>query len=433
MFATTKTTIRSVVIAASLLLIPVFASANKTPNIILILADDLGYGDIGVNGQQLIKTPHLDRMAREGVQLTNFYASASNCTPSRAGLMTGRYAIRMGLAAKVLFVEDTHGLPGGELTIAEMLKDAGYATAMMGKWHLGHMPGHWPTKHGFDYFYGLPHSNNQSPLTLYRNEQKVKGSVKQSTLTQRYIKEAVKFMEQHRNQPFFIYLAHTMPHVPLHVSEEFEGRSLAGLYGDVVEELDWGTGELFKALERLNLDSDTLVMFTSDNGPYPQGSPGSLRGSKGTVWDGGFKVPFIARWPGKISAGKTSMGIAMNIDILPTMAAISAVRLPEGHKLDGKDIWPLLQGDDVSAHEKLYFFYDEKISAVRTQRFKMLLAAPYRGIRRWFPDYDLDYLFDLDNDPEERYSVTERFPEVWHKMQNYLLVGQAEFDKYLQH
>ena len=166
MFATTKTIIRSVVIAASLLLIPVFVSANKTPNIILILADDLGYGDIGVNGQQLIKTPHLDRMAREGVQLTNFYASASNCTPSRAGLMTGRYAIRMGLAAKVLFVEDTHGLPGGELTIAEMLKDAGYATAMMGKWHLGHMPGHWPTKHGFDYFYGLPHSNNQSPLTL---------------------------------------------------------------------------------------------------------------------------------------------------------------------------------------------------------------------------------------------------------------------------
>jgi arylsulfatase A len=430
---TSKFITQSAVIFISLLILHLPARADNAPNIIVVVADDLGYGDIGPNGQTLISTPFIDKMAEQGVQLTNFYASAPNCTPSRAGLMTGRYAIRMGLAAKVLFVNDKHGLPAEELTIPEILKDAGYTTAMIGKWHLGHMPEYWPTLHGFDSFYGLPYSNNQTPLALYRNDQVVEEPVEQSTLTLRYIEEAVKFIEQQDNNPFFLYIAHTAPHVPLHVSGEFEGRSMAGLYGDVVEELDWSMGELFAALKKLNLDENTLVIFTSDNGPYPLGSPGDLRGGKGTAWDGGFKVPFIARWPGKIPAGKSSAGIAMNIDLLPTLATLSSAILTADHLLDGQNIWPLLQGENRSAHEKLYFFYDEKISAVRTQNFKMLLAAPYTGKRRWFPGYNLNYLFDMRVDPQEQYSMTEHYPEVWNEMQKYLATGQAEFSKYLKH
>jgi arylsulfatase A len=427
-----KSITQLVMVFISLLLLHLPVSADSTPNVIVVMADDLGYGDIGANGQSLISTPYVDKMAEQGVRLTNFYASAPNCTPSRAGLMTGRYAIRMGLAAKVLFVEDKHGLPAEELTIAEMLKEAGYTTAMIGKWHLGHMPEFWPTRHGFDSFYGLPYSNNQTPLALYRNEQAIEKPVEQSTLIKRYTEEAIKFIEQQNNRPFFLYIAHTAPHVPLHVSKKFEGRSRAGLYGDVVEELDWSMGELFAILKKRKLDDNTIVIFTSDNGPYPLGSPGGLRGSKGTAWDGGFKVPFIARWPGKIPAGKTSAGIAMNIDLLPTLAGLSSARLPTDHLLDGEDIWPLLQGGSTSAHEKLYFFYDEKISAVRTQDFKMLLAAPYTGKRRWFPGYDLNYLFDMRVDPQEQYSMTEHYPEVWNKMQDYLAMGQAEFKKYLK-
>ena len=403
-------------------------ASDRPPNIILVLADDLGYGDLGSFGSTHIRTPHLDEMARQGVRLTSFYASGSNCTPSRAGLMTGRYAIRSGLAHQVIFVHDEHGLPAAETTIAEMLKTLGYRTAAIGKWHLGHTPRHWPTAHGFDYYFGLPYSNNQTPLALYRNSRIIEEPVTQATLTERYTAEAIRFMEGHRDRPFFIYLSHTAPHVPLHVSETFAGKSRAGLYGDAVESLDWSTGELLRAVQRLGLDEQTLVVFTSDNGPYPQGSTGGLRGSKGTPWEGGYRVPFIARRPGHIPAGVVSGGIAMNIDLLPTLATIAGARLPAGLKLDGRDIGGLLRGGSESPHDVLYYFSDERIAALRTQDWKMMVQARYRGIDRRLPDHNVLLLFDMHADPHERYSMAAHRPDKWQELQAYLARGQQELE-----
>lgn len=406
---------------------------RRQPNIIVILADDLGYGDLGVYDSALIDTPNLDRMAREGIFLTNFYASASNCTPSRAGLLTGRYAIRSGLAHQVIFVDSDHGLPQTEITIAEMVRPLGYRTAIIGKWHLGHRPEHWPTTQGFDYYYGLPYSNNQFPLALYRNAEKLEEPVDQSALTRRYTDEAIRFIEEHREEPFFIYLPHTFPHIPLHVSQDFRGKSKAGLYGDVVQELDWSTGQILATLERLQLDDDTLVIFTSDNGPYPEGSTGGLRGSKGTAWEGGFRVPFIARWPAGIPPGSVSSGIAMNIDILPTVQAITGADLPDGLIIDGKNIMNLLTGASASPHQVVYYFNDEQIGALRTQRWKMMLQARYRGINRWFPEHEIYLLYDMENDPQERYSVAAQHPDAWQTMLEHLSAGQRELQSLALH
>lgn len=409
------------------------AEEQSSPNVIVIIADDLGYGDLGSYGGETINTPGLDRMADEGVRLTNAYASSSNCTPSRAGLLTGRYPVRTGMAHQVLFVEDTHGLPPEEITIAEMLKPKGYQTAIIGKWHLGHTPDYWPTNQGFDYFYGLPYSNNQSPLALYRNQQKIEEPVVQSTLTERYTQETIQFIENHQDQPFFIYLAHTAPHVPLFVSEEFEGRSRGALYGDVVETLDWSTAEILTALDRLGLDNKTLVIFSSDNGPYQGGSTGGLRGTKGTPWEGGYRVPFIARWPGKIPAGSSHGGISMNFDILPTIRAITGADLPEDLVIDGKNLMPMLTGRQETVHEKLYFFADEQIAAVRTQHWKTMLLARYRGINRWLPDHDVRLLFNMDDDPYERYSLASHREDIWEQMTGYWHEGVEELESLALH
>lgn len=397
------------------------------PNVVVILTDDLGYGDLGVYGNQIIKTPNIDRMANEGVRFTNAYASSSNCTPSRAGLLTGRYPIRSGLAHQVIFVPDTHGLPVEEVTIADMLKPLGYNTAVIGKWHLGHTPEFWPTEHGFDYYYGLPYSNNQSPLALYRNKTVLEDDVDQRVLTANYTKEAITFIEKNRDRPFFLYLSHTFPHVPLYVSEKFEGKSDASLYGDVVEELDWSTGEVLKAIKRLGLEKKTLVIFTSDNGPYQGGNTAGLRGTKGTAWEGGYRVPFVAWWPDNIPAGVVSEGISMNIDILPTIQKITGADLPSDVKIDGKNIMPMLKGEQKSPHEKLYFFSDERIAGVRTPRWKMVLRARYRGIERWLPEHDVNLLFDMEKDSHERYSVMNRHPDVWERMMGYFNQGVTEF------
>ena len=403
-------------------------ASERLPNIIVVLADDLGYGDLGVYGSTLLETPRLDAMAQEGVILTDFYASASNCTPSRAGLLTGRYAIRSGLAHEVLFVHDRHGLPREEVTIAEMLQPLGYRSAIIGKWHLGHTSEHWPTTQGFDHYYGLPYSNNQTPLALYRNGAKIEEPVRQATLTERYTAEAIRFIEQNRDQPFFIYLSHTAPHVPLHVSGDFTGKSRGGLYGDAVMSLDWSTGELLDALQRLGLDERTLVIFTSDNGPYPQGSAGGLRGSKGTPWEGGYRVPFIARWPGNIPAGAIANGISMNIDILPTLQAITGAVLPAGIELDGKNIEELFQGSSGSPHEVLYYFSDERIAALRTRDWKMVVQARYRGIDRRLPEHGVLLLFDMRKDPMERYSMEAHRPDKWRELHTYLERGQRELE-----
>ena len=342
--------------------------------------------------------------------------------------MTGRYAIRSGLAHQVIFVHDEHGLPATETTIAEMLKTLGYRTAVIGKWHLGHTSRHWPTFHGFDYFFGLPYSNNQTPLALYQNSRIIEEPVRQATLTERYTAEAIRFMEEHRERPFFIYLSHTAPHVPLHVSETFAGQSRASLYGDAVESLDWSTGKLLSAVQRLGLDEQTLVIFTSDNGPYPQGNTGGLRGTKGTPWEGGYRVPFIARGPGHIPAGVVSDGIAMNIDLLPTLATISGARLPAGLKLDGKDIGGVLRGGSESPHDVLYYFSDERIAAVRTPNWKMLVQARYRGIDRRLPEHGVLLLFDMRTDPQERYSMAAHRPDKWQELQAHLARGQEELE-----
>lgn len=403
------------------------------PNVIVILGDDLGYGDLGSYGGETIKTPNLDRMAERGVRLTNAYSSSSNCTPSRAGLLTGRYPVRTGMAHQVLFVEDTHGLPLEEVTIAEMLKPLGYQTAIIGKWHLGHTPTYWPTNHGFDFYYGLPYSNNQSPLALYRNQEKIEEPVVQETLIERFTRETIRFIENHRDKPFFIYLAHTAPHVPLFVSEKFEGRSKGALYGDVVEALDWSTGEILTALNRLNLDNSTLVIFTSDNGPYQGGSTGGLRGTKGSPWEGGYRVPFIAQWRGQIPAGKSSDGISMNIDILPTVRAITGAELPDDLVIDGKNLMPMLRGEQEAVHEKLFLFADEQIAGVRTQHWKTVLLARYRGINRWLPDHDVRLLFNMDDDPYERYSLAPHREDVWLQMTGYWQEGVEELESLALH
>ncbi len=336
-------------------------SEDNLPNFIIIFCDDLGYADLSVFGSKINNTPNLEQMAEEGVKLTNFYATASVCTPSRASIMTGCYPQRVDMAEvretgfrSVLLQGAQHGLNPSEITLAEMLKPAGYATACIGKWHLGDQPQFLPTRQGFDTYFGVPYSNNMKGkygLPLMRNEEVIEQPADQSTLTKRYTQEAITFIEAHREQPFFIYLPHTMPHTPLHASEDFAGHSPHGLYSDVVEEIDWSTGEILNYLKENNLAENTFVFFTSDNGgvggDLGQNTP--LRDGKGRTWEGGMRVPGIAWWPGTIRASRTVDALATTMDFMPTYHQLVYGSPFTQQLIDGHDFFPLLTGAQDSS------------------------------------------------------------------------------------
>lgn len=420
--------------------------ATSPPNVVLIYADDLGYGDIGSFGATGYSTPHLDRMAREGMRLTSFYVGQAVCSASRAALLTGCYPNRIGIRG-ALDHRAQYGINSDESTIAELLKTRGYATAIYGKWHLGHHPQFLPTRHGFDEYYGLPYSNDMWPnhptnknyypeLPLIEGEKVIQLNPDQSRLTTAYTERAVSFIERNREKPFFLYLPHTMPHVPLFVSDKFKGKTKQGLYGDVIEEIDWSVGQILQTLKRLNLERRTLVIFTSDNGPWlpygnHAGSTGGLREGKGTAWEGGVRVPFVARWPGRIPAGSVSRAPVMTIDILPTLAKLSGATVPGDRIIDGREIWPILSGARKGAgpHDALYFYWGGELHAVRSGRWKLHLPHPYRHLaeagKDGQPGRDVTEqtglaLFDLDNDPRESKNVAERHPAIVKQLMTYV-------------
>ena len=402
---------------------------NERPNFIVIMADDLGIGDLGVYGSSLINTPNLDRMAAEGIVFDSFYASANVCTASRGGLLTGRYPIRLGLVDDVARPTNDIHLAETEITIAEALKGEGYNTAIFGKWHLGSRVEWYPLNHGFDEFYGALHSNDMAPFQLYRDDQIIEDPVDQTTLTQRYTSEALRFIEQNKDNPFFLYIPHSFPHVPLFVTEEFEGQSSAGLYGDVVETIDWSMGQILKKLNELGIDENTMVIFTSDNGPWFEGSSGQFRNRKGTSWEGGLRVPFIARWPSIIPRNQRNSHAAMNIDVLPTILDFAGVSLSSETPPDGRSLRGVLTNGEGSPHDYLYLFNNDRIAAVRSGKWKLVVETFYRTGVPSFDNPNSYYapnglLFDLEKDPSETYSFTREYPGVAEELHSHLIKGQ---------
>ncbi len=395
-------------------------SDGKKPNIIILFADDMGYGDWEGGGHPTVRTPNLTRMAREGVVMPQFYSGCPVCSPSRAALLTGRNFIRTGVT-RVFVPGGSRGMSTDEVTIADMLKSLGYATACIGKWHLGGEPDYRPTRQGFDMHYGLLHSNNQFDFKLYRNDEVIEDPVNQATLTRRYTEEAVGFIERSREQPFFLYLPYTMPHVPVHASEDFLGKSRNGAYGDAVEELDWSVGLIMDTLRRLELDRETLVLFTSDNGPamykpVPRGSSGPFRGNKGDTWEGGMRAPFIAWWPGRLPAGKTTRAVGSVVDFLPTCAGLAGAALPDNRPLDGIDLMPVL-GGDAKPERTIYYYMGEQMRAIRQGKWKLhFVVTRYTGgdyhFGRSVEKLETPLLFDLEADPSERYDLAPEQPDV---------------------
>jgi arylsulfatase A-like enzyme len=417
---------------------------NRPPNVVIVYADDLGYGDLGCYGAKGYTTPNLDRLAREGVRFTDFYVAQAVCSASRAALLTGCYPNRIGILG-ALGPSSKNGISDKEKTIAQVLKPRGYATAIYGKWHLGYQPKFLPTRHGFDDYFGLPYSNDMWPkhpevgarfpdLPLIEGEKTIETNPDQTKLTTWYAEHAVKFIEKNKERPFFLYVAHNMPHVPLHVSDKFKGKSERGLFGDVIMEIDWSVGEILGALKKHGLDERTLVIFTSDNGPWLSygdhaGSSGGLREGKGTSWEGGVREPCLMRWPGKIPAASVCREPAMTIDLLPTIAKLVDAELPN-QKIDGLDIWPLISGKPgaKSPHEAYYFYWNQELQAVRSGKWKLHLPHTYRTLvgKPGGEDgkpvaYDQQKtalaLFDLENDTAEKTDVAEKNPDVVKRLQ----------------
>ena len=360
-------------------------AAEPKPNIVIILADDLGYGDLSGYGQTKYKTPNLDRMAAEGAKLTHFNCPMPYCAPTRASLMTGRYPFRCGMNQNPApdGGADANGLhlPENEITLAQVLKQAGYATGMIGKWHLGHAQPEWlPTHRGFDEYFGIPYSNDMRPVQILEGERRVEYPVVQATITQRYTARALDFIERNKARPFFLYLPHAMPHKPLAASEAFYQKSGGGLYGDAVSELDWSVGEVLAKLKALGLDENTFVVFTSDNGATFGGSTGGLRGMKSSSYEGGYRVPCIARWPGKIPAAHVSAQPAVMMDLFATALKIAGVASPADRVIDGRDIMPLFMSDANSPHEFIFGQLSAKLATVRDPRWKLHVLKPNIGL-----------------------------------------------------
>lgn len=410
------------------------AEATKPPNMIIIFADDFGYGDIGCYGHPTIATPQFDRMAREGMRFTQFYSAAPVCTPSRAALLTGRYPLRSGMAGvkgRVLFVHSEKGIPATERTLAEELSSAGYQTACVGKWHLGHHPPYLPTEHGFDDYFGIPYSNDMgqingrgkpkkgTPLPLIGGTQTIETEPDQRLLTERYTEEAVSFITKasENDRPFFLYLPHSMPHVPLFASQRFEGTSARGLYGDVIETIDWSTGKILDTLVELGLSESTFVFFTSDNGPWLTyglhgGSAGLLHGGKGSTWEGGMRVPGIAWWPGKIEGAQVSQEMASTMDLYSTCLSLAGVSLPTDRTIDGVDLSPILL-ESTPQPDRLFCYYrGPELFAARWGPWKLHFKTQ-SGYRQPKPEiHDPPLLFHLDQDPSEQFDVAKDHPDV---------------------
>lgn len=429
--------------------LPAAAKTERPPNIVLIYADDLGYADLGCYGARGYQTPNLDRMAREGTRFTDFYVAQAVCSASRAALLTGCYSNRVGILG-ALGPNARTGINASELTLAELCRQAPggpYATAAFGKWHLGNaatQPEFHPSRHGFDTFLGLPYSNDMwpnhptargyPPLPLVDGDHVAETNPDQSRLTTLYTERATQFIRGNRERPFFLYLAHSMPHVPLFVSDKFKGKTERGLYGDVIAEIDWSVGEVLKTLKKEGLDEKTLVIFASDNGPWlsygeHSGSSGPLREGKGTSFEGGVRVPALFRWPGKIRPGTVSHEPAMTIDILPTVARLLNVPLPKERIIDGKDIWPLLAREKgaKSPHEALYIYWGGALEAVRSGKWKLHLPHEYRtlngkpggrdGQPAPYTNAKIDTaLFDLEADPGETRDVAAEHPDVLRRL-----------------
>lgn len=399
-------------------------AARRRPNIVVLFADDMGYSDLGCYGNPVIRTPNLDRLAAQGIRMTSFYAAASVCTPSRAGLLTGRYPMRAGQPNN-LGPDSKGGLPLREKLIPEILKPLGYRTMMIGKWHLGHDPvEQLPTHRGFDSYFGLLYSNDMirpwvqtdRPLELYRDTKPIERVGDQSDLTQRYTAEAVKFIRASAKDPFFLYLPYAMPHLPVSARAPFAGKSRAGLYGDSIETIDWSAGEILSTLKSLGLERETMVVFASDNGPWhdlPQrmyangveawhtGTKGMLRGAKASTWEGGFRVPGIVTWPGVIPTGQVTADMASTLDLLPTFAAAAGAPLPGDRKYDGSDLLPWLKGSAPAPRKEFFYYSGEKLDAVREGPWKLRS-----------PEGESPALYHLDRDPAEMYDVATRHPDV---------------------
>jgi arylsulfatase A-like enzyme len=428
--------------AASLAL-PGCASFNagvaneKKPNFIVIFCDDMGYGDLTCYGHPTIRTPNLDKMAVEGQKWTNFYVGASVCTPSRAALLTGRLPIRSGMCSnkrRVLFPDSAGGLPKSEVTIAEALKDEGYATACVGKWHLGHLPQYLPTNNGFDSYFGIPYSNDMDRIggegrqaflepkseyfnvPLMRDEEIIERPANQNTIIKRYTEEAVKFVQKSKNKPFFLYLAHNLPHVPLFVSDKFRDKSLRGLYGDVIEEIDYGVGQILNTLRSEGLAENTFVVFTSDNGPWlifneHGGSAGLLREGKGCTFEGGMREPCIMWWPGKIKpAVVNDMGSTM--DIYTTILTLAGAKVPTDRVVDGLDLSPALFGTGHSPRKNMFYYRGAKLYAARKGPYKahFITKSAYGKSKEEYHDPPL--LYNLEHDPSEKYDISKDNPEM---------------------